>query len=55
MNLQQEIKDAKLKVKIAENKFNFASTQEEIDIAIQDIEAAEMRLDYLLKLAKKEE
>ena len=54
MNLQDCIRQARLQLEIAENKFNNATTEEEIDIAIIDMKAAEMRLNNLLKLAKGE-
>ncbi|WP_427340627.1 hypothetical protein [Caloranaerobacter sp. DY30410] len=52
--MQEEIRQAQLELKCAENRFNNATTEDEIDIAIFDMKAAEMRLNNLLKLAKGE-
>jgi len=54
MNLIQQIEQARIQLESAKCKFNYAETEEDIDVAIKEMDLAETRLNRLLKIAKQE-
>ncbi len=53
-NFLQEISRAKRDLEIAHNNYNFAENSAMLECCIYEIKAAESRLDYCIRQAKKE-